>query len=62
APTCAGEPPPGATTAAAALRAIACDLAASGVLSTVITPAYSAGHRDHLHVDARPDDPRLFVR
>lgn len=58
--TCAGDPPPDER--AAALREIACDLAESGVLSTVITPAYSAGHRDHLHVDARPEDARFFVR
>jgi hypothetical protein len=59
-PTCTG-PEPGRARAAA-LRAIACDLAASGVLSTVITPAYSPGHRDHFHIDVRPDDPRFFVR
>lgn len=47
---------------ASALRALACQLAESGVLSTVITPAYSPGHRSHLHIDARPTDPRLFVR
>jgi hypothetical protein len=28
----------------------------------VITPDYSEGHRDHFHVDVRPEDPRLFVR
>lgn len=58
--SCEGDAPTGER--AAALRAIACGLAESGVLSTVITPAYSPGHRDHLHVDARPDDRRLFVR
>ena len=31
-------------------------------LSTVLTPAYSAGHRDHFHIDIRPDDARTFVR
>jgi hypothetical protein len=60
-PTCA-EPATELPARAAALRDIACDLAESGVLSTVITPAYSTGHRNHFHLDARPDDPRLFVR
>ena len=59
-PTCEGDPPAGEH--AAALRALACDLAESGVLSTVVTPAYSDGHRDHLHIDIRPDDGRIFVR
>ncbi len=47
---------------ARALLAIACDLAASQRVSSVLTPNYNAGHRDHFHVDVRPDDPRLFVR
>jgi hypothetical protein len=59
-PSCEGAAPD--EERAAALRAIACDLAASGVVSTVLTPAYSEGHRDHLHIDIRPDDPRTFVR
>jgi hypothetical protein len=58
--TCAAPEP--ADAAARALLRIACDLAASGRLSTVLTPNYNAGHRDHLHIDARPDDPRAFVR
>ena len=44
------------------LREIACDLAASHRFSSVLTPNYNAGHRDHFHVDVRPDDPRLFLR
>lgn len=58
-PTCAGKP---LTQRGRALLALACDIAASGLFSSVITPNYNAGHRDHLHFDARPDDPRLFVR
>jgi hypothetical protein len=45
-----------------ALLALACDLAASGLFSSVLTPNYNAGHRDHFHLDIRPDDPRMFVR
>lgn len=45
-----------------ALQQIACDLFSSGLVSTVLRPAYSEGHRDHLHVDIRPDDGRAFVR
>lgn len=48
--------------AAKALRAIACDIAASHVFSSVLTPNYNEGHRDHMHLDARPDDPRFFLR
>lgn len=59
-PTCEGEPP--LAEHAAALRSIACDLGLSGAVSTVVTPAYSEGHRDHLHIDVRPDDARIFVR
>jgi pimeloyl-ACP methyl ester carboxylesterase len=44
------------------LRAIACELAASHRFSSVLTPNYNAGHRDHFHLDIRPDDPRLFLR
>jgi predicted esterase len=44
------------------LQAIACDLAASRRFSSVLTPNYNAGHRDHFHVDIRPNDPRLFIR
>jgi hypothetical protein len=44
------------------LHAIACDLARSHRFSSVLTPNYNAGHRDHFHVDIRPDDPRLFLR
>jgi hypothetical protein len=46
----------------AKLQAIACALAATHRFSSVLTPNYNAGHRDHFHVDIRPDDPRLFVR
>jgi hypothetical protein len=44
------------------LRAIACDLAASNTFSSVLTPNYNEGHRDHMHIDIRPSDPRIFVR
>ncbi len=45
-----------------ALQALACEIADGGFFSTVITPSYSPGHRDHFHIDTRPDDPRVFVR
>ena len=41
---------------------MACALFESGVLSSVLTPNYNAGHRDHFHLDIRPDDPRSFIR
>ncbi len=44
------------------LRRLACEIGDSGRFSTVITPEYSAGHRNHFHLDVRPDDPRVFVR
>ncbi len=47
---------------ARALRAIACDLVATRLLSSVLTPNYNEGHRDHFHIDARPNDPRIFLR
>ena len=47
---------------AAALWHIACDLAASRRFSSVLTPNYNEGHRNHFHVDIRPDDDRVFVR
>lgn len=55
-PTCPAEE------GAPPLRRLACDIAASGRFSSTITPEYSAGHRDHFHIDTRPDDPRVFVR
>ncbi len=47
---------------AAALMRIACGLAESRRFSSVLTPNYNEGHRNHFHVDIRPDDPRIFVR
>ena len=47
---------------AAVLRRIACRLAASDRFSTVLTPNYNEGHRDHFHLDARPNDHRFYVR
>jgi hypothetical protein len=44
------------------LLAIACDLAASNLVSSLLTPNYNEGHRDHFHLDIRPDDPRVFLR
>jgi hypothetical protein len=45
-----------------ALLALVCDVVDSHLFSSVLTPNYNEGHRDHLHLDLRPDDPRLFVR
>ena len=45
-----------------ALVEIACAIAASHAFSSVLTPNYNDGHRNHFHLDARPDDPRTFVR
>lgn len=58
--TCSGEAP--ADEKARVLRAIACDLSASGRFSSVLTPNYNGGHRDHFHLDARPDDDRIYLR
>jgi len=44
------------------LLAIACDIAKSQLFSSVLTPNYNSGHRDHFHLDLRPDDPRFFLR
>ncbi len=57
--TCQARP---ATPEGKALLEIACALAESHLFSSVLTPNYNEGHRDHFHVDLRPDDPRLFVR
>jgi hypothetical protein len=56
------EPPKNASAKHRKLHAIACDLAASHRFSSVLTPNYNEGHRDHFHIDIRPDDPRLFLR
>lgn len=47
---------------ARALLDIACEIGASNQFSTMITPNYRRGHRDHFHIDARPNDPRIYVR
>jgi hypothetical protein len=63
APTCEGIDASSRPEAAgAALVVLACDLAARAGLHTVITPNYSEGHRNHFHIDIRPNDARLFVR
>lgn len=58
--TCEGSAPRAAP--ARTLRAVACELARSRRFSSILTPNYNEGHRDHLHLDARPDDPRVFLR
>lgn len=58
--TCAGAAP--RDPKARALRAMACEMADSALLSSVLTPNYNEGHRNHFHVDIRPDDPRMFLR
>jgi hypothetical protein len=57
--TCKAEPQ---TPEGKQLLAIACAVAESHLFSSVLTPNYNAGHRDHFHFDMRPDDPRFFVR
>jgi poly(3-hydroxybutyrate) depolymerase len=58
--TCKAPPPKNPR--ARALLEIACDLGRSKRFSSVLTPNYNAGHRNHFHLDIRPDDPRIFVR
>jgi hypothetical protein len=57
--TCKAEPQ---TPQGKQLLSIACALAESRLFSSVLTPNYNEGHRDHFHLDMRPDDPRFFVR
>jgi predicted esterase len=56
------EAPPAKKENAQLLRNIACDLAETHVFSSVLTPNYNEGHRDHYHIDIRPDDGRFFIR
>lgn len=58
--TCDAPEPP--DWRARTLLSIACELARSDRWSTVLTPGYGRGHHDHFHIDARPDDVRVFVR
>ncbi len=58
--TCAAERP--SDPSARTLLRIACEIADTGSFSSVLTPNYNDGHRNHFHVDIRPDDPRVFVR
>jgi hypothetical protein len=58
--TCSAPPPVRAR--ARTLREIACELGDSKRFSSVLTPNYNPGHRDHFHLDIRPDDERIFVR
>jgi len=58
--TCEGAAPTSAK--ARRLRAIACAISRSNLFSSVLTPNYNEGHHDHFHIDARPNDPRLFLR
>lgn len=57
--TCEAKP---VTERGRAILALACALANSGLFSSVLTPNYNAGHRDHFHLDIRPNDSRLFLR
>ncbi len=58
--TCDGVHPSGRR--GRVMQSIACDLYRSRNFSSVLTPNYNEGHRDHFHVDIRPYDPRLFLR
>jgi len=58
--TCEAPAPAGEE--ARELLAIACELADAHHFSTVLTPNYNDGHRNHFHIDARPDDPRFYLR
>jgi len=58
--TCAGVEPDEAK--AKVLRQVACRVFEAHVLSTVITPNYNTGHRDHFHWDVRPGDERFYLR
>ena len=58
--TCSGPRP--RNRRARALRTMACQMSRTRLLSSVLTPNYNEGHRDHFHIDARPDDTRIFVR
>lgn len=63
APTCEGiDASTRPLNAGSALVALACDLSLRAGLQTVITPNYSEGHRNHFHIDIRPNDARRFVR
>lgn len=57
--TCEGQP---TRSEGKALLALICAIADSHLFSSILTPNYNEGHRDHVHLDLRPDDPRLFVR
>ncbi|MFW5925927.1 MAG: extensin family protein, partial [Myxococcota bacterium] len=56
------EAPPAGDRRARTLTRIACSLHRTDRFSTVLTPNYNEGHRDHFHLDARPEDPRLYIR
>lgn len=56
------DAPAPASRAARTLLEIACELADSWQFSSVLTPNYNDGHRNHFHIDSRPDDPRVFIR
>ncbi|HEY2733640.1 MAG TPA: extensin family protein, partial [Polyangiales bacterium] len=60
--TCDQSVAPQTNDKARTLHEIACELAGTHRFSSVLTPNYNVGHRDHFHLDVRPDDPRLFVR
>ena len=63
APTCDGiDASSRPTEPSTALVVLACDLSTRAGLQTVITPNYSEGHRNHFHIDIRPNDARRFVR
>jgi hypothetical protein len=56
------EAPRPKTRGARLLHDIVCGLVTSRSFSSVLTPNYNEGHHDHIHLDVRPDDPRVFVR
>lgn len=56
------EAPAPITPKAKKLLDIACAMASSQLFSSILTPNYNDGHRDHFHIDVRPDDPRLYLK
>jgi hypothetical protein len=58
---CGADADPGATDEAQLLRAIVCDSDEQRLFHVLLTPNHDRAHRNHFHMEVRPDGARWFL-
>jgi len=61
APVCGPKASPGSTPHARLLRSIVCEADDQRLFHVVLTPNHDRAHRNHFHLEVRPDGTRWFL-